>query len=122
MDVNQYVELIKCIKINDEIVTAVEEIFGVSLNDELKRIVSIVLDDYFIGKNCRVISVKEMLNTEEYTGVDFTDINMIPLADCCDADYIVYNFGTQKYEMYNIFDEVSFREADNLKEMLETLA
>jgi len=36
-------------------------------------------------------------------------------------DYIVYNFETSQFEMYNIYDEVSFRESKTMKELLMTL-
>ena len=121
MDVKQYIDLIKNTDINDETVACVEELFGVTLNGDIRRTVSVVLDDYFISEKCRVISSKEILRTEEFVGVDFKDLNMIPLIDCKDDDYIVFNFETQKYEMYNIYDEVSFREADGLEELLATL-
>ena len=121
MDIKQYINLIKDISINNDAVLSIEEIFGVTLNEDIKRIVSVVLDDYFIDDKCRVLSLKELLRTEDFTGVDFAELNMIPLVDCKDDDYIVYNFATQKYEMYNIYDEVSFREADSLEEMIETV-
>lgn len=36
-------------------------------------------------------------------------------------DYIVYNFETSQFEMFNIYDEVSFRESETMKELLMTL-
>lgn len=118
MDVKQYIELIKNNEFNNDAISSIEELYGVSLTDELKRIVSVELEDYFISEKCRVISVKEILRTEEFVGVDFTELGMIPLIDCKDDDYIVFNFETQKYEMYNIYDEVSFRDADVIEELI----
>ena len=121
MNIKQYTDLIKNIGIDEDAVSSVEELFGMSLNDDLKHIVSVVLDDYFIDEKCRVISLKEILRTEDFIGVDFTELNMIPLVDCKDDDYIVFNFNTQKYEMYNIYEEVSFREANNLEMLLDSI-
>ena len=121
MDIKQYIELIKSNEVNQDFVASVENLYGITLNEELKHIVSVVMDDYFISQNCRVLSATELLRTENYTGVDFTELGMIPLVDCKDDDYIIFNFATQKYELYNIYDEVSFREADSLESLIETI-
>ena len=121
MDINQYIELIKSNEVNQDFVASVEKLYGITLTEELKHIVSVVMDDYFISQNCRVLSATELLRTEDFTGVDFTELGMIPLVDCKDGDYIVYNFGTQKYEMYNIYDEVSFKKADSLEALIEAI-
>lgn len=121
MDIEQYIELIKANEVKRDFVASVEKLYGKTLTEELKHIVSVVMSDYFISPNHRVLSATEILRTEDFTGVDFTKLGMIPLIDCKDDDYIVYNFSTQKYEMYNIYDEVSFREADSLKEMIQTI-
>lgn len=121
MNIKQYTDLIKNNDIISEAVSSIEELYGVTLNDDLKHIVSVVLDDYFIDEKCRVLSIKEILRSEDFIGVDFTELNMIPLIDCKDDDYIVYNFENQKYEMYNIYDEVSFREGENMKILLDSI-
>ena len=121
MDIKQYIELIKTNEINQDFVKSVEKLYKHILTEELKHIVSVVMDDYFISQNCRVLSATEILRTEYFTGVDFTELAMIPIVDCKDDDYIVYNFATQRFEMYNIYDEVSFREADNLETLIETM-
>lgn len=121
MDVNQYVDLIRNNNVNDKVVTKLEELYGFSLTDALKHIVSVEMDDYFISDKYRVISAKEMLSTEYFIGVDLTKLNMIPLVDCMDDDYIVFNFANQKFEMYHIYDEISFVEGSSLEEMLGVL-
>lgn len=121
MDIKQYIELIKANEVNQDLVASVEKLYGKPLPEELKHIVSVVMRDYFISPNHRVISATELLRTEEFMGVDFAKFSMVPLIDCKDDDYIVYNFTTQKYEMYNIYDEVSFREADSLEEMIQSI-
>lgn len=121
MDIKVYLETINNIEINIEIVKSVEDRYKTSLPEGVKKIISVVLDDYFISDKCRVLSVKEILMSEEFTGVDFTSLNMIPLIDCKDDDYIVYDFTVKKYVMYNTFDEVGFREADSFVELLSTL-
>lgn len=121
MNIKQYTDLIKNNDIISEAVSSIEELYGVTLNDDLKHIVSVVLDDYFIDEKCRVLSIKEILRSEDFIGVDFTELNMIPLIDCKDDDYIVYNFENQKYEMYNIYDEVSFREGENMRILLDSI-
>ena len=122
MDVKVYLETINNIEINIEIVKSVEEHYKTKLPDGVKRIISVVLDDCFISEKCRVLSVKEILRSEEFTGVDFTSLNMLPLIDCKDNDYIVYYFSENKYLMYNVFDEVGFREADSLEMLIATLS
>lgn len=121
MEMNQYIELIKSSEINDDLVKKFEDHYGTTLPESVRHIVSVSLDDFFLGEKCRILSVKEILDTETFTGIDFTNLNMFPLADCRDDDYIVYNFETGKFEMYNIYDEVSFREYENMEELLLTL-
>ena len=121
MDIKCYVETTKSIEINLETVRSIEALYKTSLPDSVKRIVSVKLDDYFISEKCRVLSLKEILNTEEFTGVDFTSLNMLPLIDCKDDDYIVYDFAENKYVMYSVFDEVGFREAEKIEILLSTL-
>ena len=121
MDINQYIERIKNVEIDDAKVDSIEKLYLTTLPMDVKLIVSLTLEDCFIDEKCRIISFKEILNSEVFTGVDFSKLKMIPLVDCKDDDYIVYNFATSHFEMYNIYDEVSFRESKNMEELLLTL-
>ena len=44
---------------------------------------------------------------------------MVPLVDCRDGDYLVYDFSGQIYSMYNHIDELSFRDYQTLNDFVQ---
>ncbi len=121
MNIQQYLELIKITEINPTAIESFEQVFKFKPNDYLEHLLSVEMNDYFIGDEYRVISLKEILNPQGFFGVDFVDLKMIPLVDLMDGDYIIYNIQSEMYEAYNVYDEIAFIEASSLELVFKEL-
>lgn len=74
--------------------------------------------DFFEGKFCRKLSVREILHATGDLHVDFVRTGFLPLFDCGDNDFIVYRFSDGKWLKFNIVDEITFRESDDWKSLI----
>lgn len=66
------------------------------------------------GDHWRILSPKDILDAPDDLGADFVALKKLPLADCKDNDFICYDFNNQRYEMFNIIDEIGFIRKDSL--------
>lgn len=118
MTVKEYLSQLSNFKIDDEKVTKIEKVYGITLPDTVKKIVSnsekpLFVDDY------RVLSFAEIKDAEDELEVNFADKGLIPLVDCGDNDFIVYNFKTGKWSLFNIVDTCSFKVKSKLEELMK---
>ena len=70
---------------------------------------------------CRILDLDEILSASEDMEVDFLKEKLVPLVDCFDNDYLVYDFSKQIFCMFNISDEMSFSDYKNLDEFLQEI-
>lgn len=112
-DLMDYLEEPK-VKIDAEKVKKVEEAYGIKAPDALKRMVSKcgrTFDDYISNsyQNCfRILTFDEVVDpSENIEGLkmDFKKKNCVPIADCMNNDYIVYNYKNNTWMWIN--DEAS---------------
>ena len=69
-------------------------------------------------ENARLLSLEEILNSNEDLQVDFTSLGLIPIFDIFDNDYICYQVKNGSWCIFNIVDEVSFKKDSTLQELL----
>lgn len=96
----------------DPVAIEIENEYAVLLPMEVKML----LKDYegqFIqvgdGEHYRILDKDEILNTERYLGLDCLKMGVIPLIDCKDNNFLVYNTGKNVFEMMNIVDGMLFK-------------
>ena len=95
----------------DPVAIEIENEYAVLLPMEVKML----LKDYegqFIqvgdGEHYRILDKAEILNTERHLGLDCLKMGVIPLIDCKDNNFLVYNAGNNVFEMMNIVDGMPF--------------
>lgn len=118
MTKSEYLNAASKWEIIDEIVEAVSNAYSRRLPKLLQRIVSHSDNPCFFGDGSHVLSLAEMLGVEETLGVSFADKHLIPVVDCCDGDYIVFDYDKGVWAIYNIVDDVTFKQRETLGELL----
>ncbi len=104
--------------IDKQKVKSIEDKYDTNLPILIKQLIShcddpIFLDDY------RVLSFSEIIEPENWVGIDFNKLEIIPLIDCGNNDFIVFHFNTAKWSLFNIVDKCSFLEKDTIDELIE---
>lgn len=118
MTVKEYLSQLSAFKVDEKKVTKIEKIYGKTLPDTVKKMVSNNDKSLFIG-DYRILSFSEIKDAEDDLEVNFSDIGIIPLVDCGDNDFIVYNFKTEKWSLFNIIDSCSFKVKSKLEELMK---
>ena len=118
MNKSDYLDAASKWEIVDERVRTVGKAYSGRIPELLQRIVSHSDEPHFFDDGSHVLSLAEMLGTEETLGISFSDKHLVPVVDCCDGDYIVYDYDKEVWAIYNMIDEVVFRQGDSLIELL----
>lgn len=118
MNKSDYLDAASKWEIVDERVEAVGRAYSSRIPEQLQRIVSHADEPYFFEDGPHILSLAEMLGAEETLGVSFSDKHLVPVVDCCDGDYIVYDYDKEVWAIYNIVDDVSFKQGGSLAELL----
>lgn len=118
MNKSEYLNAVNQWEIVDERVEAVANAYHKRLPELLQRIISRSDEPYYFDDGSHVLSLDEMLSIEETLGVSFSDKHLIPVVDCCDGDYIVYDYGRGVWAIYNIVDDVSFKQGNSLVKLI----
>ncbi len=118
MTVKEYLSQLPSFEIDDKKVSKIEKIYGMTLPETVRKIVSkcdkpLFVDDY------RVLSFAEIKDANDDLEVNFVEECIIPLIDCGDNDFIVYNFKTKKWSLFNIIDNCSFKAKSKLEELMK---
>lgn len=69
-------------------------------------------------KNARLLSFEEILDSSNDMQIDFSSLNLVPVFDLFDNDYICYQTKNNKWCLFNIVDEISFKKDSSLHELL----
>jgi hypothetical protein len=60
------------------------------------------------GQHYRVLSRDEILDSERHLGLNCVTMGAVPLIECKDNNFLVYNAGKNAFEMINIVDGMAF--------------
>lgn len=69
----------------------------------------------------RILGINEVENAEQELNVDFISKKMLPIVDCFDNDYIVFDFSSESFCMLNIVDEMSFPLPESTQLILDSI-
>ncbi|WP_028517448.1 hypothetical protein [Ruminococcus flavefaciens] len=119
MTIKEYLGKIKELKIDEIKVNHIEKQYSEGIPKNVKRLISNCDKTIFFDNDniLRLLSFSEIMNAEKDLHVDFKSRNMIPLFDCGDNDFIVYNYKDANWAKFNIIDEVIFKTENNLEEV-----
>lgn len=117
MHINDVITCIEKNKVDLDYISEVEKYFDCKLPDEVLRIITLGKEPVFYDE-CRIVTVKEMVSSNNIMGVDFKEKGIIPLIDVMDNDFIVYSINEKLYYIYNIVEDVFFDKKTDIKEYL----
>ena len=105
------------VEIDKDKIDCIEKIYETKFCDLVNRILSDCDDPIFVEDD-RILSFDEIEHASEDLEIDFKKMNSIPLIDCTSNDYILYNYETKFWNMFNAVDKTSFLVSDSLEELI----
>lgn len=115
-------DLIKAVvetSIDDEKVKKIQELYEDEFPEFIKKMISFVDDVIFLENSYRLLSYDEILNAEDELKVEFGKQGVLPLIDCGENDFISYGTNDGSWFVFNIVDEIRFKERESLSELLK---
>lgn len=98
-------------------VEKVENKYHAQFPEVIQRLLSAASETIFFDDDYRLLSVDEIMDAEADLHVDFVNKKLLPLADCGENDFIVYQFDSESYARFNIVDECSFTQKKDFREV-----
>lgn len=114
----EYIDFISAKKTNEKRIKKINDIYETSFPEVVNLIISNSDETIFFDDGYRVMGFNEIAEAEQDLHVDFKNKKIIPLFDCGENDFIVYNFEDDLWSKFNIVDETIFKKRDTLKELL----
>ena len=114
----EYIKEINKSTIDNEKINHITEKYSDQLPDIVKKIVSYSDSGIFLDDEIRILSYEEILNAEKDLHVPFKDLCILPLADCEDNDFIVFDYKNSLWAKFNIVDKTIFKKRQTLEELL----
>lgn len=122
MKINDFILTLSNISVDNKIVYAIQKKY---ISKDIPRIVQQLLtvaqDGTFFDEGCRLLSYDEIFSASQELNINFSKHGIIPFFDITDNDYIVYNFKKGKWELFNIVEEISFRHAKQLNDIINNI-
>ena len=118
MTLKEFFNVLSTVEISNDKIERIQSEYGAVLPTPLRQIISYSDDTVFFDDERRLLSFSEIANAAEELHVDFKKNKIIPLFDCLDNDFIVYNFDKNTWSFYNIVDKVSFEEVSAITDLL----
>jgi lambda repressor-like predicted transcriptional regulator len=106
------------IKIDKAIISQIETLYNSKFSNELQKVISLNKDgvSYDDKSVFNGLSSNAILNAYNDLYIDFVSLNLVPLFNIGDNEYIVYDLKKRCYALYDISDDDEYsEEADLLK-------
>ncbi|MCM1167367.1 MAG: hypothetical protein NC299_16195 [Lachnospiraceae bacterium] len=104
-------------ELNESVIKRVEDKYKCRLPDIVKHIISFSQESIFFDDGYRCLSLDEIVDAEIDLHVDFLERQIIPLFDCGENDFIVYNFASLSWSKFNIVDDCTFKTRKYINEL-----
>ncbi len=108
MLITEYVNSLENTNINQSKVTIINDTYKCTLPIEIQKIITNNEKSIFLDNECRILSFQEIVDANSDLHVDFIKQMLLPIADCYDNDFLVYDYKNNVWCMYNIIDELIF--------------
>jgi hypothetical protein len=104
------------VEIDKESINEIETLYKTKLSTELKKVISLNIDgvSYDDKSIFNGLSANAILNAYNDLYVDFVALQLLPLFEIGDSEYIVYNLKKRCYAIYDISDDHEYREESDL--------
>jgi hypothetical protein len=88
-------------------------------NEELNTILTLVQKDpIFFDNEKRLLSQDEILNYKEELK---TNLDIIPLVDLYDNNYLVYNLTSNKYQLLDISQDLLWKDIESIADYIKSI-
>lgn len=118
MNIYEYLELISNIEINNSFIKAIEKEYKCDLPIIIKQILSSAEEPIFIEFEMRIMSQYEIMYASKLMDYDFISNKLIPIIDCYDNDYVVFDYGKNEWVMFNNTDECIFKRGKKIVDVI----
>ena len=118
MTKKEYLDQIADLRVNETKLKKIHETYSDQLPDDLEKIISNCDETVFFDDGTRILSYAEILDAERDLHIEFRDKGLIPISDCGDNDFIVYDFINKIWAKFNIVDETVFKKRASLDDLL----
>jgi hypothetical protein len=104
------------VEIDKTCVSDIETLDQANLSTEVKKVISLNKDgvSYDDKSIFNGLSANAILNAYNDLYVDFVGLQLLPLFDIGDNEYIVYNLAKRCYAIYDISDDDEYSEESDL--------
>jgi len=104
------------VEIDSSIISEIEALYKTKLTSEVKKVISLNKDgvSYDDKSVFNGLSANAILNAYNDLYVDFVGLQLLPLFDIGDNDYIVFNIKKRCYAIYDISDDDEYSEESDL--------
>ncbi len=119
MTSKEYIKALNDHNIDNKRINGVIDLYADNLPEIVLKIVSSAKETVFLDDDKRVLSYDEIVDAEKDLHVNFKEKGMIPLIDCGDNDFIVYDFNDSSWFKFNIVDEAVFKRKNSIYELLK---
>lgn len=91
-------------------------------NEELQAILKYVKDEpLFFGEEKRLLSKGEITNYKNEFNIDI-DMDIIPLIDLYDNNFLIYNIAENKFQMMDISDDTFWKDVASIRDYINEIA
>ena len=124
MNLKKFIEKFTSAPVNEKKVAEIVKVYGVELPEDVQHFVSacgknpLFIEDDQVDADFRVLSFDEIVDAEEDLDTDFKSMNMMPLIDFYDNQFVVYKFDEQCWAMYSFDDDSTSDEYPSLNDFL----
>lgn len=118
MTVSSYMKKVSATQIDSELVTKIAKAYNAKLPELVGKLVTISGAGEFVARY-RFLSYSEIYYAEDDLGISLRKKKIVPIVDCGDNDFIVYNAADAVWQMYNIVDEIGFSKTKDLADLLK---
>jgi len=104
------------VKVDKEIIGQIEALYKTKFSGELEKVITLNKDgvSYDDKSIFNGLSANAILNAYNDLYIDFVSLNLVPLFEIGDNEYIVYNLKKRCYALYDISDDDEYSEESNL--------
>jgi len=116
MKLRDTLEKLDNVEIDKAIIGKIETLYKTKLSNELAKIISLNKDGVSYDEKpvFNGLSSNAILNAYNDLYIDFVSLNLLPLFDIGDNEYIVYNLKKGCYALYDISDDTEYSEESDL--------
>ena len=91
-------------------------------NEELQEILKYVKDEpLFFGEEKRLLSKSEIANYKNEFNINI-DVDIIPLIDLYDNNFLIYKIAENKFQMLDISDDKIWKNVDSISNYISEIA